>query len=162
MEVRRFVCTTRGCPRTTFAEGFPQLARAYARRTLRQAEALTEILQEEGLRIVTGAKVRSMDRSGEGVALSVKLHDSQHTFTAERLLVSIGRRPNTQEMGLEQAGVAIDSAGAVRVDRTLRTSFPHIWAAGDVIGRETESCARSIIGSSRVPSSPTPRSPWWV
>ena len=43
LEVRRFVCATRGCPRTTFAEGFPQLSRAYARRTLRQAEALTEI-----------------------------------------------------------------------------------------------------------------------
>src|SRR6266581_4957475 len=43
LEVRRFVCTTRGCPRTTFAERFPQLSRAYARRTLRQAEALTEV-----------------------------------------------------------------------------------------------------------------------
>src|SRR5258708_19150291 len=43
LEVRRFACRTRGCPRTTFAERFPKLARVYARRTLRQAEALTEI-----------------------------------------------------------------------------------------------------------------------
>ncbi len=46
--VRRFVCATRGCPRTTFAERFPQLARAYARRTLRQADALTEVAFAKG------------------------------------------------------------------------------------------------------------------
>jgi len=48
LEVRRFACRTRGCPRTTFAEGFPMLTRAYARRTLRQAEALTEIAFAQG------------------------------------------------------------------------------------------------------------------
>ena len=48
LEVRRFVCRTRGCPRTTFAERFPKLTRAYARRTLRQAEALTEIAFAQG------------------------------------------------------------------------------------------------------------------
>ena len=48
LEVRRFVCRTRGCPRTTFAEDLPQLARAYARRTVRQAEALTEIAFADG------------------------------------------------------------------------------------------------------------------
>ena len=48
LEVRRFVCRTRGCPRTTFAERFPQLSRAYARRTLRQAEALTEVAFANG------------------------------------------------------------------------------------------------------------------
>ena len=48
LEMRRFVCRTRGCPRTTFAECFPQLTRAYARRTLRQAEALTEVAFANG------------------------------------------------------------------------------------------------------------------
>jgi transposase len=48
LEVRRFVCRTRGCPRTTFAERFPELTRAYARRTLRQAEALVEIAFAQG------------------------------------------------------------------------------------------------------------------
>ncbi len=111
------------------------------------AEALTEILQEEGLWIVTGVQVRGVERSGEGVALSVQRHGSQHTFTAEQLLVSTGRRPNTQEIGLERAGVEIDKAGAVRVDRTLRTNVPHIWAAGDVIGRETESQMATPVGA---------------
>jgi mercuric reductase len=111
------------------------------------AEALTDILQEEGLRIVTGAQVRGVRSEGEGVALSVKLHGSQRTLSAEKLLVSTGRRPNTQEIGLERAGVEIDSAGAVRVDRTLRTGVSHIWAAGDVIGRETGSQMATPVGA---------------
>src|SRR5579859_5277511 len=111
------------------------------------AEALTQILQEEGLRIVTGAQVRGVRSEGEGVALSVKLHGSQHTFSAEHLLVSTGRRPNTQEIGLEQAGVKLDTVGAVRVDRTLRTTLSHIWASGDVIGRGTESQMATPVGA---------------
>ncbi len=111
------------------------------------AAALTEILQEEGLRIVTGAQVRGVECSGEGVALSIQRHGSQQTLSAEQLLVSTGRRPNTQEIGLEQAGVEIDSAGAVRVDRALRTNVPHIWAAGDVIGGETESQMATPVGA---------------
>jgi len=111
------------------------------------AEALTEILQEEGLRIVTGAQVRGVRSEGEGVALSVQWHGSQQTFTAEKLLLSTGRRPNTQEISLERAGMEIDSAGAIRVDRTLRTSVSHIWAAGDVIGRETESQMATPVGA---------------
>ncbi len=103
------------------------------------ADALTEILREEGLQIETSAQVRTVGRGGAGVALVIQRHGSSRTFTADSLLVATGRRPNMQEIGLEQAGVELDQAGAVRVDRTLRTNVPHIWAAGDVIGRETES-----------------------
>jgi mercuric reductase len=111
------------------------------------AEALTEILQEEGLRIVTGAQVRGVRSEGEGIALRLSLHGSQQTLSAEKLLVSAGRRPNTEALGLERTGVAMDSAGAVRVDRTLRTTVPHIWAAGDVIGQETESQMATPVGA---------------
>src|SRR5260221_1039060 len=111
------------------------------------AEALTEILQEEGLRIVTGAHVRGVRSEGEGIAILVKLHDSQHILSAEKLLVATSRHPNTEALGQERAGVAIDAAGAVRVDRTLQTSVPHIWAAGDVIGRETESQMATPVGA---------------
>jgi mercuric reductase len=111
------------------------------------AWALTGILQEEGIRIVTGAQVSSVEREGAGVALSVQQHGGQHTFTAEKLLVSTGRRPNTREIGVERAGVEVDLAGAVRVDRTLRTNVAHIWAAGDVIGRENESQMATPVGA---------------
>lgn len=111
------------------------------------AEALTEILQEEGLRIVTGAQVRGVERAEEGVTLSVQQHGRVQTFTADKLLIATGRRSNTEALGLSQAGVEVDTTGAVRVDRTLRTSVPHIWAAGDVIGRETESQMATPVGA---------------
>src|SRR6202011_1788945 len=62
------------------------------------AGALTEILQEEGLRIVTGAQVRGVRSEGEGVALSVQRHGSQQMFTAEHLLVSTVQCPNTEPL----------------------------------------------------------------
>ena len=112
------------------------------------AETLTKILREEGLRIVTEATVCEVQHKGEGVELTIKkLDDSQQTLSAEKLLIATGRRPTTQEIGLERAGVKVDQAGAVRVDRTLRTNVPHIWAAGDVIGRETESQMATPVGA---------------
>lgn len=109
--------------------------------------SLTAILQEEGLRIVSGAQVRGVERTEAGVALTVQQHGSQRTLTAEKLLIATGRRPNTQALDLERAGVEIDQAGAVRVDRTLRTTVPHIWAAGDVIGRATENQMATPVGA---------------
>ena len=111
------------------------------------ADALTEILREEGLQIVTGVQVRTVGRAGAGVALVMQQHGSSRTRTAEKLLVATGRRPNTEALGLEQVGVEVDTAGAVRVDCTLRTSVSHIWAAGDVIGRETESQMATPVGA---------------
>ena len=111
------------------------------------AETLTEILREEGLQIVTGAQVCAVGRGGAGVALVVQRHGSSRTFTAEKLLVATSRRPNTRDIGLGRAGVAVDAAGAVRVDQHLRTSISYIWAAGDVIGRETESQMATPVGA---------------
>ncbi len=111
------------------------------------AESLTEILREEGLQIVTGAQARSVRREGAGVALVIQRHGSSRTFTAEKLLVATSRRPNTQDIGLERVGVTLDETGVVRVDQHLRTSVAHIWAAGDVIGRETESQMATPIGA---------------
>src|SRR5260221_7983244 len=68
------------------------------------AEALTGILQEEGLQIVTGAQVRTVGRGGAGVTLVMQRHGSSRTLTAEKLLVATGRLPNTQEIGLARAG----------------------------------------------------------
>ncbi|HEU0004216.1 MAG TPA: mercury(II) reductase [Ktedonobacteraceae bacterium] len=110
-------------------------------------ETLSKILQEEGLRIVTAAQVSGVERSQEGIALSIKQHGSQHTLNAEKLLIATGRRPNTREIGLERAGVEVDQAGAVRVNRALRTNIPHIWAAGDVIGRESGSQMATPVGA---------------
>lgn len=111
------------------------------------AEALTEILEEEGLRIVSRAQALGVEPSQEGIALAVKWRGRQQTFSAEKLLVAAGRRPNTQGIGLERAEVEVDEIGAVRVNRALRTNVPHIWAAGDVIGQQTGSQMATPVGA---------------
>ena len=110
-------------------------------------EALTEILEEEGLRIVSGGQALGVERAQEGIAVAVQWRGRQHTFTAEKMLVAAGRRPNTRGIGLEQAGVEVDEVGAVRVDCTLRTNISHIWAAGDVIGRQAGSQMATPVGA---------------
>jgi mercuric reductase len=110
-------------------------------------QSLTEILREEGLQIITSAQVRSVGREEAGVALVIQRHGSSQRFSAEKLLVATSRRPNTHDLGLERVGVALDEAGAVRVDQHLQTSVSHIWAAGDVIGRETESQMATPVGA---------------
>ncbi len=111
------------------------------------ALTLTELLREEGLQIITGAQMRSVGRSGEEVALVARRHGSSRTFTAEKLLVATSRRPNTHDIGMERVGVVLDATGAVVVDDYLRTNVPHIWAAGDVIGHETESQMATPVGA---------------
>lgn len=110
-------------------------------------EALTEILHEEEVQIFTEANVQTVHREGAGIAMLIQRDGSNSILTAERLLVATGRRPNTQEIRLDRAGVAVDADGAVQVDAYLRTSAPHIWAAGDVIGRETESQMATPVGA---------------
>src|SRR5204863_4081728 len=87
------------------------------------------------------------ERAGEGVSFSALHHGRNLSYTAQKLLIAAGRRPNTQALGLQEAGVAIDAMGAVCVDHTLRTSVSHIWAAGDVIGRTTGSQMATPVGA---------------
>lgn len=111
------------------------------------AETLAKILHEEGIRIITQAQAQKVEPIATGVRLTVQQPGSQNTITAEKLLVATGRHPNTAGIGLERAGVELDHTGAVRVDDTLRTSVPHFWAAGDVIGQQTESQMATPVGA---------------
>src|SRR6266487_499922 len=111
------------------------------------AEALTELLQEEGITIISQAQVRGVERMGEEIALSFQRHGRNETLSAEQFLIATGRRPNTHELGLSRMGVEVDQAGAVCVDSTLRTNVAHIWAAGDVIGWEIESQMATPVGA---------------
>jgi mercuric reductase len=68
-------------------------------------------------------------------------------FAGTTLLVATGRKPSSQDIGLEKIGVWLDGRGAIAVDEHLRTSVPHIFAAGDVIGREQDSQMATPVGS---------------
>ncbi len=95
-------------------------------------ESLQAQLVGQGIRIVTGARLNAIARQADG--LSAVLDDGR-TLSADAVLRALGRRPHTSDLGLEAAGVALDSGGAVRVDIDGRSSVPHIHAVGDVTDR---------------------------
>lgn len=90
-------------------------------------EALKPLLSAEGMRVLTDTQVAAVRFD----ANAFELDTDAGVISAERLLIATGRRPNTAELALERAGVAVDRSGAIIVDDHLRTSVPHIYAAGD-------------------------------
>lgn len=95
---------------------------------------LRESLDEDGVRTLTGARVARLYREGARRCATVMLPDGEEEIEFDALFVAAGRRPNVDGLGLEAAGVALDPAGGIAVDETLRTSNPRVYAAGDVIG----------------------------
>lgn len=108
---------------------------------------IAEILQEEGIHILTGVSFDSVEQQRNGIALNIRLGNESRQVTAEKLLVASGRRPNTDLIGIEKAGVSVGSNGEVLVDEYLRTDVPHIFAAGDLVGRQTGSQMATPVGS---------------
>ncbi|MGH2536368.1 MAG: mercury(II) reductase [Candidatus Promineifilaceae bacterium] len=109
--------------------------------------AVAKILTDEGVNLVTGMQVRRViQEHGEAVVIAEK-GGAEQRFQAERLLVATGRVPNTNGLGLDKAGVETDQNGFIPVDEALRTNVPYIWAAGDVIGRHTESQLATPVGA---------------
>jgi mercuric reductase len=108
---------------------------------------LAAVLEAEGIRILTSARVRSVRADEAGVIAAVEAGSTVREVRADRLLVATGRRPNTDRIAIERSGVELGPEGQVRVDEQLRTNVPHVFAAGDVIGRETQSQMATPVGS---------------
>jgi len=98
------------------------------------SEELRRQLEDEGLEIVTDARVMRIDMNGGSVVARVETKEGERTFHAQRLLSATGRRADTRGLGVEAAGVEFDERGFIRVDPGMRTSNPDIFAAGDVTG----------------------------
>jgi dihydrolipoamide dehydrogenase len=80
------------------------------------------------------ARVTSLDVGEKGVSVAIEQQGARTDLDADRVLVAIGRRPNTENLGLEAAGVRLNAQGFVVVDAQQRTSVPHIYAVGDIAG----------------------------
>ena len=124
----------------TLIQRSPQLLTGYEPEVQAEVE---NVLSGEGVDLRLGARVRSVRREGDGVAVAL----DRGGVRAERLLLATGRTPNTDDIGLDAAGVARDERGFVGVDEHLRTNVPHIWAAGDVIGRHTGAQMATPVGA---------------
>jgi mercuric reductase len=110
-------------------------------------DCIGEVFAEEGIRVVHDATARSVRRENAGVVVTVRVEGATQELRTEKLLITTGRQPNSDRIGIEKAGVAIGDGGQILVDETLRTNVPHIFAAGDVIGRETGSHMATPVGS---------------
>ncbi|MFI5592206.1 dihydrolipoyl dehydrogenase family protein [Amycolatopsis sp. NPDC051758] len=98
------------------------------------AATAREILEGDGIRIITGAKVTQVTDSGAVAVVEYTKDGERHTVEASALLPATGRRPVTEDLRLDAAGVRTRPNGAIEVDEYLRTSQPHIYALGDVNG----------------------------
>jgi mercuric reductase len=105
------------------------------------------ILREEGIKVQTRAEVLRVSGDAHEVTVTARVNGQEQTFKAARLLVATGRTPNTRDVGLETAGVELTQDGAVKVDEHLRTSVPHIFAAGDIIGTQRGNQFATPVGA---------------
>jgi pyruvate/2-oxoglutarate dehydrogenase complex dihydrolipoamide dehydrogenase (E3) component len=97
--------------------------------------AVRAILETEGIAVRCGAECISFAPRGEAIAVSVDCATGEPDVVGSHVLLAVGRRPNTDDLGLDKAGVVTDEHGYIQVDDQLRTSVPHIWALGDCNGR---------------------------
>ncbi|QJP14799.1 FAD-containing oxidoreductase [Starkeya sp. ORNL1] len=97
--------------------------------------AIADILAAEGVGIRVGAKCIRLAPHGEGVAVAVDCVSGAPEIMGSHVLLAVGRRPNTDDLGLEIAGVETDARGYIKVDDHLATNVPGIWAMGDCNGR---------------------------
>ena len=99
------------------------------------SDAVRAILEAEGIAIRCSAECIRFAALGPDVEVGVDCQSGEPAVAGSHALVAVGRRPNTDDLGLDAAGVAIDGSGFIVVDDELRTSVPHIWALGDCNGR---------------------------
>jgi pyruvate/2-oxoglutarate dehydrogenase complex dihydrolipoamide dehydrogenase (E3) component len=97
--------------------------------------ALRAVLEAEGIAIHTDVRDNSVTAAPHGVRLTATQNGADLVVDGSHLLLAVGRRPNTEALNLQAAGVALDGRGFIEVDDRLRTNVPGIYAMGDVHGR---------------------------
>jgi len=98
------------------------------------ADELRKILEAEGIRFLLNSRPSSVRHNKGTITLNVETPSGPETLTGSHLLVATGRRPNTEDLGLEQAGIETDDHGYIKVNDRLETGVPGLWAMGDVNG----------------------------
>ena len=96
--------------------------------------AVREILENEGIKIRTNAKCISLEKRESRIAVGVSCDEAPPEVLGTHVLLAVGRTPNTSDLGLDLAGVAVDERGYITVDDQLKTNVPGIWALGDCNG----------------------------
>jgi len=99
------------------------------------SEAIRQILETEGVEIRLDAKCIAFERTPEGVRTRVDCQDGAPELSGTHVLLAVGRVPNTDDLGIKEAGIEVDARGYIKVDETLKTSAENIYALGDCNGQ---------------------------
>jgi pyruvate/2-oxoglutarate dehydrogenase complex dihydrolipoamide dehydrogenase (E3) component len=116
----------------TIVEKAPRLI---AREDEDVSTAIREIVEAEGVHVRTAAECIRLARHDQGVAVSVDCTQGPPEAIGTHVLLAVGRRPNTDDLALDRAGVTTNASGYIQVDESLATNVPGIWALGDCNGR---------------------------
>lgn len=92
-------------------------------------------LKKQGVEVHFGAMAKKQSQSPTGVEVTAEIAGKTQIFKAEKVLVTVGRRPNSDQLGLKNIGLALDEKGFVKVDAQRRTNIPGIYAIGDIAGQ---------------------------
>jgi len=99
------------------------------------SETIKEILEKEEINILLNTQVERLEKRGSQVVVHTTGESGPMEVNGSHLLLAVGRRPNTDDLGLDKAGIEVDERGFIKVDDQLRTNLPGIWAMGDCNGR---------------------------
>lgn len=112
-------------------EGSPELfAGAFEKQ---MSSLVSRNLKKKGAEIVTNAMAKGVVENENGVVVTYEAKGEEKTIEADYVLVTVGRRPNTDEMGLEQVGIEMTDRGVINIDKQCRTNIPNIYAIGDIV-----------------------------
>ena len=99
------------------------------------SKALGELFRDEGIDAVLNARTKRVSgESGDSVTVVVEQDGKERTLTGTHLLIATGRQPNTENIGLELAGIELTDRGYIKVNERLQTTAPGVWAIGEVAG----------------------------
>jgi len=99
------------------------------------SQAVAGFLDREGVHVELNAKCLSLSKRGDDIVMALDCDGSKREVVGSHLLIATGRRPNTDDLGLDRAGIKQNARGYIEVDDELRTNVPGVWAIGDCNGR---------------------------
>jgi len=99
------------------------------------SQAVAGFLDREGVHVELNAKCLNLSKRGDDIVMALDCEDGKREIAGSHLLIATGRRPNTDDLGLDRAGIKQDARGYIEVDDELRTNVPGVWALGDCNGR---------------------------
>ena len=99
------------------------------------AQVVSRKLEKSGARLLMNAKAKGQKKTKDGYDVTVEVNGKEEVLKADKIIVTVGRRPNGDQMNLKAAGIKVDDRGFVVVDAQRRTSQKHIFAIGDICGQ---------------------------